>query len=187
MPLAMRFAALLRGVNVGRGNRVAMADLRVAVATCGYTDVGTVLASGNVVFTAPSKTKPEAIALRLEKALLEELSLRVRVTVVDAATIAAVIKSAPKLPAGAEGSRLLAAFPRVPRALATLRPLAERDWSPATLTLGRHAAWLWCPGGVLTDKLFEETSRLLGDGITTRNWNTLLKLQAALAATEGKR
>jgi hypothetical protein len=43
----MRFVALLRGVNVGRGNRVAMADLRAAVATCGYTDVGTVLASGS--------------------------------------------------------------------------------------------------------------------------------------------
>ena len=174
--------ALLRGVNVGRGNRVAMADLRATVAACGFTDVTTVLASGNVVFTTPRKLKPEVAAARLEQELASALALQVRVTVIGAAAFNAVIDEAPSLPAGADGSRLLAAFPRVPGALAKLKPLAARDWSPASLTMGAHAAWLWCPGGVLTDKLFEEVSKLMGDDITTRNRNTLLKLQAALAA-----
>ena len=174
--------ALLRGVNVGRGNRVAMADPRATVAACGFTDVTTVLASGNVVFTTPRKLKPEVAAARLEQELASALALQVRVTVIGAAAFNAVIDEAPSLPAGADGSRLLAAFPRVPGALAKLKPLAARDWSPASLTMGAHAAWLWCPGGVLTDKLFEDVSKLMGDDITTRNRNTLLKLQAALAA-----
>ncbi len=44
--------ALLRGDNVGRGKRVAMADLRAVVKGLGYRDVRTLLNSGNVVFTS---------------------------------------------------------------------------------------------------------------------------------------
>ena len=42
--------ALLRGINVGRAKRIAMADLRVVVAELGHTNVRTLLNSGNVVF-----------------------------------------------------------------------------------------------------------------------------------------
>lgn len=47
-----RFVALLRGVNVG-GVTIKMADLASLVSGLGYTDVKTVLASGNVLFTTP--------------------------------------------------------------------------------------------------------------------------------------
>ena len=62
-----RYAALLRGVNVG-GVNMKMADLADVVRGLGYDDVKTVLASGNVLFTTPdaagaSKDKLEA-ALR---------------------------------------------------------------------------------------------------------------------------
>lgn len=46
------FAALLRGVNVGRGHRIAMADLRALLAALGYLRVATLLNSGNATFTA---------------------------------------------------------------------------------------------------------------------------------------
>jgi len=42
--------ALIRGINVGRAKRVAMADLRAVVTDLGYRDVRTLLNSGNVVF-----------------------------------------------------------------------------------------------------------------------------------------
>jgi len=47
--------ALIRGINVGRAKRVAMAELREAVAALGYGGVRTLLNSGNVVFTAPPR------------------------------------------------------------------------------------------------------------------------------------
>lgn len=47
--------ALLRGINVGRHNRVAMADLRHVVSSLGHTEVATYIQSGNVVFTPASK------------------------------------------------------------------------------------------------------------------------------------
>ena len=48
-----RHIALLRGINVGRAKRIAMADLRELLASMGYTDVRTLLNSGNVVFSEP--------------------------------------------------------------------------------------------------------------------------------------
>ena len=47
--------ALLRGINVGKAKRVAMAELRALVEKLGYGDVRTLLNSGNVVFS----TEPE--------------------------------------------------------------------------------------------------------------------------------
>ena len=43
--------ALLRGINVGGRNKVAMADLREVVAELGHADVSTYIQSGNVLFS----------------------------------------------------------------------------------------------------------------------------------------
>ena len=45
--MSQRYVALVRGINVGRAKRVAMADLRSVVAGLGYTDVRTLLNSGS--------------------------------------------------------------------------------------------------------------------------------------------
>lgn len=59
-----RWVALLRGVNVGRANRIAMADLRALVEALGGLDAPTLLTSGSVVFD-----RPEADARPLRAAL----------------------------------------------------------------------------------------------------------------------
>ncbi len=62
--------ALIRGINVGRGKRIAMADLRGMVAELGHTNVRTLLNSGNVLFQSkrpnalPSAGSIAAPALR---------------------------------------------------------------------------------------------------------------------------
>lgn len=48
-----RKVAFLRGINVGKSARIAMADLRSCTEAAGCSDVTTVLATGNVVFTDP--------------------------------------------------------------------------------------------------------------------------------------
>jgi uncharacterized protein (DUF1697 family) len=45
------FVALLRGVNVGKGKRVPMGELRALLCALGYTGVSTLLNSGNAVLT----------------------------------------------------------------------------------------------------------------------------------------
>ena len=89
-----RKIALLRGINVGRAKRVAMADLRDAVEWPGYSDVRTVLNSGNVVFTAP-EAQAEKAAARIEAALPDTLGISSKVTGLDAEAFAAVVAENP--------------------------------------------------------------------------------------------
>ncbi|MDP1818711.1 MAG: DUF1697 domain-containing protein [Acidimicrobiales bacterium] len=62
-----RYVALLRGINVGGRNKVAMADLRAAFEADGHGGVRTYIQSGNVVFEsdAPARSLEE----RLERVL----------------------------------------------------------------------------------------------------------------------
>jgi uncharacterized protein (DUF1697 family) len=53
--------ALLRGINLGGHNKVAMADLREVVTSLGHADVATYIQSGNVVFSTP-QTDTAALA-----------------------------------------------------------------------------------------------------------------------------
>ena len=71
---AVRYVALLRGINVGRAKRIAMGDLRAVVERLGFTEVRTLLNSGNVVFTGAT-AKPQEIATRIEEALASRLGV----------------------------------------------------------------------------------------------------------------
>src|SRR5215470_4072449 len=74
--------ALLRGINVGGRNKVAMADLRAVVAGLGHTGVATYIQSGNVVFTS-AETDTEALAAALEGAIAANLGVKPAVIVLS--------------------------------------------------------------------------------------------------------
>lgn len=86
-----RVAVLLRGVNVGGHNRLAMADLRATLLSLGCTDVATYLQSGNAVVTADDAR----LAGRVEQALKDELGLQVAVLTRTAAELDAVVARNP--------------------------------------------------------------------------------------------
>jgi uncharacterized protein (DUF1697 family) len=170
--------ALLRGINVGRAKRVAMADLRALLADLGYADARTLLNSGNAVFSAPGRAAPDAIAARIEGGMTERLGVSARVTVLTAGDLDAVVAVNPLATEITDPSRFLVAVLRDPADRARLEPLAAQDWAPEALALGPRAAYLWCPAGLLDSRLPEAVGRALGDGVTTRNWATLTKLHA---------
>jgi uncharacterized protein (DUF1697 family) len=62
-------------------------------------------------------------------------------------------------------------------ALDGLAPLCSQAWEPEAMALGPRAAYVWCPNGVLESQAAAAIGRLLGDGVTARNFNTLLRLQ----------
>ena len=169
--------ALLRGINVGKAKRVAMADLRDIVAGLGYGDVKTLLNSGNVVFSAPGVKAVEA-AQRIEKALSAKLRLESRVTVLTAKEMRAVIDDNPFATIATEPSRFLVAVPSTKSDLEKLRPHLVKDWSPECFALGSRVAYMWCPGGILESGVNDVVSRTLRDAVTVRNWATISKLQA---------
>ncbi|MGZ4199720.1 MAG: DUF1697 domain-containing protein [Thermoleophilia bacterium] len=172
-----RQVALLRGVNVGQAKRVAMADLRALVEGLGYGDVRTLLNSGNVVYSAPG-VAPAVAAARIEEALGARLGVSARVVALSAAELAAAVADDPLSAVADNPSRLLVAVLADPASRQVLEPLLEQDWAPEAFALGAHVAYLWCPEGVIASRLSETVNRLLGDGVTSRNWTTMTKLHA---------
>jgi len=172
-----RQIALLRGINVGRAKRIAMADLRALVERLGYTDVRTLLNSGNVVFTARGKNAANAAA-RIEKALTADLGVTARVVVLDAGELAAAIAANPLGKIALDPSRFLLAVSATPADHAKFTPLAAQSWKPDALALGERVAYMWCASGLIESKLAQAVARALGDGVTSRNWATMIKLLA---------
>jgi uncharacterized protein (DUF1697 family) len=171
--------ALLRGINVGRAKRIAMAELRSLVESLGYQDVRTLLNSGNVVFSVPPKTKGDPAA-RIQAGLAKQLGVSAAVICVTADHFEIIVAENPLADVATDPGRLLVAFVNDTAALAKLAPLTRQGLLPEVLALGSRAAYLWCPNGSLVGNLFPAANRLLGEGATTRNWATVLKLHAML-------
>ena len=75
------YAAFLRGINVGGNTLIKMEDLRKAFESYGYRDVKTVLASGNVLFSAPKENTTSLsknIASRLKETFQHDILVIVR-------------------------------------------------------------------------------------------------------------
>ena len=167
--------ALIRGINVGRAKRVAMADLRAIVGDLGYGDVRTLLNSGNVVFTVPASVRTDP-ARSIEQGITARLGISARVTVLTAAELAAAVAENPLGKVATDPTRLLVTVLTNPADRKRLLPLARQDWTPEVLAVGRRVAYLWCPKGMLESRLAQTVSRLLGDAATARNWATVTKL-----------
>ncbi len=174
-----RFVALFRGINVGRAKRVAMADLRELIKGLGYDSVRTLLNSGNVVFSAPA-TAADKAGPQIEEALAAKLAVSARVTILTASELAGIVAENPMLKIAHDPSRLLVAVWNDLAGRARLEPLLEQDWDGDALAIGTRVAFVWCAGGILESRLLQAVGRALGNSVTTRNWATILKLQALL-------
>ncbi len=173
--MAAMNVAFLRGVNVGRGKRVAMADLRTLVESLGYCDVRTLLNSGNIVFSVPKGAQGDPAA-RIEKAITAKLGISSRVTVMTADEVAVAVDDNPLGEVADHPSRLLVMVFRDSEARSQLKQLSRQSWAPEALALGKRVAYLWCPHGIIDSRLMLAVSRLLGDRGTARNMATMTKL-----------
>jgi uncharacterized protein (DUF1697 family) len=170
--------ALLRGVNVGRAKRLAMADLRKLVEGLGHTNVRTLLNSGNVVFDA-HRVNVSKIAQSVEAAITDKFKFAAPVVVLTAADLAGIILENPLHAAATDPSKHLVAFVSSTTSLAKAKPLLAKSWTPEALAIGKRAAYVWCANGIIESKLLQAFGRATGGVATTRNWATVLKLQAA--------
>ncbi len=172
-----RYIALLRGINVGKAKRVAMADLRALMESLGLTGVRTLLNSGNAVFDAKGGTAA-GHAKALKAAILAQTGVDCEVIVKSAADLAAAIAEHPLRHHADDDARLLVLFTQEASSLALLEPLEGDDWAPEALAVGTHAAWLWCANGIIESRVSKATGKLLGQRGTARNWATVKKLHA---------
>lgn len=174
------FIVLLRGVNVGKAKRVPMADFKALLLAQGCTRAETVLNSGNAVVAHPATPAP-ALARRLAAALATHFGFDVPVIVKTAREWQAVVAAPPPDLPEAEHPRLLVAWAQSPQAITALQPLARQVAPPEQLLLHGHAALLHCANGILASPTATALLGAGGKALTTRNWATVLKLQALAA------
>lgn len=179
--------ALLRGINVGGRNKLAMADLRQVMASLGHTDVVTYIQSGNAVFTAgkPAASTTE-IAAELERAIARDCAVRPSVVVLTRAELA---QAARDNPFSMEPNPKLvhAVFlpgqpgPGTEAAVAAAVRQAAQKGSHDTAQLAGRTLFLHTPDGlgrsVLAELLLARASSEAARG-TARNWATVTKLVA---------
>jgi uncharacterized protein (DUF1697 family) len=177
MAMTDRMVALLRGINVGKAKRIAMADLRAVVEGLGFTDVRTLLNSGNVILTAPG-VAPSEVASRIQAAVEERLGVSSRVRVVTGEDLDAIVAENPLGEVATNHSRLFVTILFSPDDVKRLGDVAARDWSPEALAVGSRATYAWLPDGSIDSAVMAALGKVLGDGVTTRNWSTIQKLHA---------
>ena len=120
------FVALLRGINVGKHRRVAMADVRGATIDAGYDDVTSYLQSGNLILESRGHTST-AVGSALEKVFEKSLQLDIDVIVRSAAELAKVVAKNPLFDAKLD-----------PEVLARRVPEAEADRGRRSHRQGRR-------------------------------------------------
>jgi uncharacterized protein (DUF1697 family) len=178
------FIALLRAVNVGGTGIIRMADLKAICEKAGFTDVTTLLQSGNVVFRAKGGEK--AVAKKLADAIEKSHGFRPAVMVRTAAEIAAVMAANPYKPEEkSDPSHLIVAFAADAPTSGAAERVAAIKVSRERLALGGRELYIHYATGQGTSKVTNAViERALGVPATARNWNTVGKLLALARALD---
>ncbi len=171
----MRWAALLKGVNVGGNRKLPMADLRTFLADLGHRDVKTLLASGNAVFDA-DETDGATLEAALERTAKATLGLDTAWLLRSHAELAAIVRANPFADAAAaHPNHLLVHFHRDPVPAALLDVLVH-DGPERLSVLGREL-FVDYPEDIGHSKLPQAMAWAKFPKLATaRNWNTVFKL-----------
>jgi uncharacterized protein (DUF1697 family) len=169
-----RLVALLRGINLGSKRRIAMADLRELLTELGYTDVRTVLASGNAIFTGPKAKARQT----LEQAIEQRFQMKVDVVVKTMAEIEQILDADPYGDAIENPTRYFVVFLDHAPDKAKLEALQQEDFEPDSFKVGRNELYVSCPEGMQNSKLMKALGKPgLAGTATVRNWATVNKLR----------
>ena len=178
--------ALLRGINLGGKNRVAMSDLRTLVTELGHTDVSTYIQSGNVLFTALAGAGCTEVARAITDAIAERLGVTAPVVVVTREELGQIHAANP-FPGEPDPRRVHAVVLSEPpwaeledKLAAARAKSAAAGGTDEVLAIGR-TLYLHTPGGYGRSILAEALLRVVsspksGATGTARNWATMTKL-----------
>ena len=177
MPGSTVYIALLRAVNLGAYNKVAMADLRQMLERLGFEEPRSLLQSGNLVFRSTGRAAA-ALERRLEEETEQRLGIRTEYFVRTARELRQVIEHNPFAEeALADPARLLVVFFKRPLAAERVSALQGAIKGRERVAARGREAYLVYPDGIgrsrVTSALLEKA---LGARGTGRNWNTVLKL-----------
>lgn len=180
-----QFVALLRGINLGK-RRIKMAELRKDFEDWGFSAVQTVLASGNVIFESEEQDAAKVQA-QIEAGFKDKYDWAVPTCVRRGREIVELVDSDPFAD--------IEIHDKIQRYVTFLNTPADSDLEIPYSSLDGDYRILELQPGHLVSVLDRSRGRgtldamdwlgkEFGEGITTRNWNTLLKIHAKLNADD---
>ena len=181
--------ALLRGINLGGRNKIAMADLRAVMAELGHGDVTTYIQSGNAVFTAADEAAAAtAMADEISAAIAAKLGVIAPVIVLARHELAQIIAANP-FPQEADPKKVHAvvlshpASPDLTDRLSAAASQSAAKGSRDDLRAIGRTVYLHTPDGYGNSDLAQQLLRIVqapkaGTTGTARNWATMTKLLA---------
>ncbi|CAN5153314.1 DUF1697 domain-containing protein [soil metagenome] len=187
------YVGLVRGINVGSSTLVAMADFRGLFVELGYTDVATLLRSGNVVFSSARVLTP-ADVVEIETAFERVAGFSAGFVVLSAEQFRGIAAGNPLLEIARDRAKLVVAY--LPLAangepvveLAALTLPDAKQLLPEVVAVGPRAVYVWCANGISNSRVPASFWKQLGPVYTARNVNTVDKLAALVtqrAARDG--
>ena len=179
-----RYAAFLRGVNLGGKRKAPSAQLRSALEEAGFEDVATFRASGNVAFSVPGPEKQERIASRVEEALAKSLGFDAIAYLRTAVRVRAIAGHDPFDPRSVKalkGKLQVALLKKAPSAAAKKTALAMATDQDALAIKGRELYWLPSGGTLDSDLKLNELEKTVG-AWTMRTKGTIEQMAAKFFA-----
>ena len=169
-----KYVALLRGINVGGSHKVPMAELKKELLNLGFVNVETLLNSGNVIFEAPAEPT-EAL---LEVHLQQVFGFPIPVLLQTGDTIQTLVKSNPfNGITVTKDIRLYTSFLKDRPKNSPPLPWSSLDGSFKILTIeDRIICSVLDLALSQTTKAMEALEQMFGKNITTRNWNTIVRI-----------
>lgn len=171
----IKFIALLRGINVGGHHKVPMAQLKQELEKLGCSNIVTLLNSGNVTFESEDRVELES---KIEAHLRQAFGFPIPVLLRDFEEISTMVKSNPfEHIEVTDDTRLYVSFLKNAQKNNVALPYLSRDGSFQIIAIieGTIFSVLDLSKGK-TVKGMDDLEKLFGKEITTRNWNTIIKL-----------
>jgi len=173
----MKYAAFLRGINLGK-RQIKMAELKSVLEGLGFDEVKTILASGNVVFTS-STGKSDQLKNGIETAIKKRFGFDVHVLLRTEKEIATLVKNDPfKNIKVTPQTRLYITFLSEPPKSKLKAPHKDGDFTLHEITKS-HLVSILGPK-VSSPDVMDFLGEEFGKEITTRNWNTILRIAKAM-------
>jgi len=170
------YVALLRGINLGPRNKIAMADLRDLLGSLGLENVRTHILSGNAIFTSRRRSASRLEGL-IERGIRTRFGFDIRVLVRTVDEIAGVVNDNPLPEAVPQGSRLFVLFLDRQPDPDRIKAIDPADFRPEEFRVGDRVIYAWFRFGLQASRLSGAlTDKRLGVAMTNRNWNTVTKL-----------
>ena len=172
-----RKITIIRGINVGKSNRMSMSDLITFFEELGFTNVSTYIQSGNVFFESATYLDNEILAVDLKNEFAKKFKFEVPVIVLDPIDIKRVIQENPFTNYPYEIDKSHVTFLSMKPQPTSIEKLKSKNYYPDQFEIKDKYIYIYCDGKYHESKISNNfIEKTLGVSATTRNWNTVMKL-----------